>query len=65
MMLNKLRRYNPYRQHITKKVPDVCIHSFFKKVDEPEAPEFDEVYHVRPVLQYSNDQEKEFLTKIL
>ena len=62
--LNYLRRINPFRTHISKKVPDMVIHSFFKYVEEPESPEFDEVYHIRPMLVFESEQEKDFLSKI-
>lgn len=65
MMFNSMRRTNPHRTHISKKVSDVVIHSFFKYVEEPESPEFDEVYTVRPKLVFENPEEEAFLKQII
>ena len=59
-----LRRLNKLRKHSSGKVPEIVIHSFFKYLEEPTAPEFDEVYHIAPVLSFVSDEEKEFLKKI-
>jgi hypothetical protein len=65
MMLNGLRKINPHRKHHSKRVGSVVIHSWFKYVQEPDSDEFDEIYHVQPVLSYENEAEKKFLKNII
>ena len=36
---NKQRKTNPHRQHLSKKVPDIPIHSFFKNHVKPQESE--------------------------
>lgn len=64
MALNALRKNNPHRAHLSSKVPDVSIHTFFKGIEEPSAEEFDEIYQVRTVITFANDAEEAFLKKI-
>ena len=36
---NKQRANNPHREHFSKKVADVVIHTFFKRMEEPQLAE--------------------------
>ena len=46
---------------MSKKVGNVVIHTFYKYVEEPDEEDFDEIYHVQPVLVFEDESEEKFL----
>ena len=58
---NKQRKLNENRKHLSKKVGDVIIHTFFKRVEKPALKEgFSDVHHVKFVPgPFHNDKDEE------
>jgi len=58
---NKQRKTNEHRQHLSKKVGDVIIHTFYKKLEKPTTAEgFSEVKTIKFVPgPFHNDKDKE------
>jgi len=65
MKLNSIRSINPHRTHLSKTVPDIPIHSYFKNLEPPTLLEFDEIYTVSPKLTIENDEDSAFLNLIV
>lgn len=54
------RASNSHRTHLSRKVPDIPIHMFFKRIQEPDEEEFEEIYEVQTVLSFQSKEEEEF-----
>lgn len=65
MKLDKFRETNPNREHLSRKVGSIPIHTFYKSFEMPTTGEgFDEVYTANLVLKFSNDEDESFYNLI-
>lgn len=61
LFLDKCRGSNSHRTHLSKKVGQVPIHTFFKNFEPPTPAEgFTDVHHVHLILKYKNPSDEEF-----
>jgi predicted kinase len=57
---NKMRQDNPYRKHLSEKVPKIAIHMYFKNLEVPEMNEgFTDIVTIGFVESFENEKDEE------
>lgn len=60
--MDKSRESNLHRQHLSKKVGSIPIHTFFKKYEPPTDQEGFQIFEVNPVLRFESPEDEEFFS---
>ena len=55
---NQLRKVNPHREHLSKAVPAIAVHTYWKQLEPPTTEEFSEILEVNFVPKFVNKEDE-------